>query len=165
MPNSPDTLPVLLAGFAFMAWSIASDSMVLGLSDLAWLRFLQPKQNFLNHLATIIWSIGNLSVWLSNETMCQCPNYHNTTNHSRYFWWLELIQSHVYVYIHHKQARTIKILQNIWLALVIEVSLIGQKIIYIWWTGGGAYGVMVIIIGNKHGTMSSNTGWGCLHFT
>ena len=30
---------------------------------------------------------------------------------------------------------------------------------------GGARGVMVIIVGNGHGDMSSNPGWDWLHFT
>ena len=35
MLNSPDTLPVLVAGFASMAWSTALGSPLLGLPDLA----------------------------------------------------------------------------------------------------------------------------------
>ena len=42
--NLPDTLHMLLAGFADMAWIIALESMVVGLPDLAWLSsFLPPK--------------------------------------------------------------------------------------------------------------------------
>ena len=41
--------------FASMAWSIASEYMVLGLHYLAWsLKFLQPKQNFLILLVTVL---------------------------------------------------------------------------------------------------------------
>ena len=59
MPSSPDTLWVLLARFVSMAWSTTSEFTVWGLPDLAWLlRFLQPKQNFLNCLITLInWTI------------------------------------------------------------------------------------------------------------
>ena len=35
MLNSPDTLQVLLSGFAVMAWSMALESILLGLFDLA----------------------------------------------------------------------------------------------------------------------------------
>ena len=31
--------------------------------------------------------------------------------------------------------------------------------------GGGARGVMVIVVGNEHGGTSSNPGWDWLHFT
>ena len=37
----------------------------------------------------------------------------------------------------------------------------GERNIY----NGGAHGVMVIVIGNGHGNMSSNPGWDWLHFT
>ena len=45
MLNLPDTLWVLLSGFASMAWSTASESMVLDLPDLDWSRakFLEPS--------------------------------------------------------------------------------------------------------------------------
>ena len=50
MLNLPDTLWVILAGFVLMAWSRASESMVLRLSDLSWSRsscnqvkFLEPS--------------------------------------------------------------------------------------------------------------------------
>ena len=51
--SSPDILQVLLAGFTTMTWCTALESTVFGLFNLAWLsRFLQPKQNYLNHLVT-----------------------------------------------------------------------------------------------------------------
>ena len=57
MSSSPDTLKVLLAGFVLIVWSMTLESMLFGLSDLAWLsRFLKPKKNFLNHLVTVLWS-------------------------------------------------------------------------------------------------------------
>ena len=50
-------ISVLLAGFASMAWSTVTESMVLGSAYLAWsLRFFQPELNFLNSLVTILWS-------------------------------------------------------------------------------------------------------------
>ena len=43
MTNLPDTLQVLLAEFASMAWSKILESMILGLPDFAWLlKFSQP---------------------------------------------------------------------------------------------------------------------------
>ena len=46
MPSSTDTLRMLLAQFV----SVASDSTVLGLLDLAWLlRLVKTEWNFLNH--------------------------------------------------------------------------------------------------------------------
>ena len=46
-----DMLWMLLAGNTSMAWGTALESTVLGLPDLNWsLKFLQPEQNFLNHL-------------------------------------------------------------------------------------------------------------------
>ena len=57
MPSLSDTLWMLLAGFASMAWSMASEPLVLGLPFLALsLRFLQTNQNIVNHLFTILWS-------------------------------------------------------------------------------------------------------------
>ena len=54
MLSSPDTPQVLLDGLACMALSTATESIVLGLPDLAWATmFLQPAQNFLNHLITV----------------------------------------------------------------------------------------------------------------
>ena len=50
MSNSPDTLQVLLIG-------LASESMILGLPDLAWSsRLLQAEGNFFNRLVTGLWS-------------------------------------------------------------------------------------------------------------
>ena len=44
MLSLPDTLWELLAGFASMAWSTASESTDLDIPDLSWLlRFLQAK--------------------------------------------------------------------------------------------------------------------------
>ena len=49
----PDTLWLLLARFT----SIASESIVLGLPDLAWsLRLFQSEKNFLNQLVTVLQS-------------------------------------------------------------------------------------------------------------
>ena len=40
-----------------MAWSVASESMILGLPDLVLaLKFLQPEWNFLDNLFTVQWS-------------------------------------------------------------------------------------------------------------
>ena len=48
---------LILIRFASMAWSPASDPMILDLPDLVCLsRFLQPKQNISNHLVTVLWS-------------------------------------------------------------------------------------------------------------
>ena len=57
MPNSPDTLLVLLAEFASVDWSTALESTVFGQPDMVWApSFLQPKQNFTNHLwSTTAW--------------------------------------------------------------------------------------------------------------
>ena len=45
-------LLMLLVRFVYIAWSAATASTVL---ELAWsLRFLQPEQNFFNHLVTVI---------------------------------------------------------------------------------------------------------------
>ena len=58
MLSSPDTLHVLIARFAYMAWSTASESTVLGLADLVRSsRFFQPVRNFLNHQVTVLWII------------------------------------------------------------------------------------------------------------
>ena len=40
----------------------------------------------------------------------------------------------------------------------------GRKGLYVFILGG-ACGVMVIVVGNGHGDMSSNPGRDCLHFT
>ena len=57
----PDTLKMLLTGFASMARYIAMESTLLGLPDLAWLlSFLQLKQNFLNHHILVLWSTAFL---------------------------------------------------------------------------------------------------------
>ena len=45
-----------MTGFAFMAWSTASESTVLDLPDLIWSsRFLPSAWNFFNHLLTVLW--------------------------------------------------------------------------------------------------------------
>ena len=53
------SLSVLLSGFVFMAWSMAMESIVLGLPNFALMsRFLQLEQNSLNYLVSvtvIIW--------------------------------------------------------------------------------------------------------------
>ena len=60
MPSSPDTLRVILARFASVIWSTASESTVLGLPKLAWLlRILQFQWNFFGHLAVVQWSTLN----------------------------------------------------------------------------------------------------------
>ena len=57
IPNSSDTFQGLFMEFALMAWRTALESMILGLSDLAWSSgFLQPEQNFLNHLLNVLLS-------------------------------------------------------------------------------------------------------------
>ena len=54
MPNSPDTLRVLLAGVASMTRSTASKYTFLAQPGITLeLRLLQPEQNFLNHLVTV----------------------------------------------------------------------------------------------------------------
>ena len=123
---SRDTLQVLLAGFASMVWNTASKFIVLGSLDIVWLlKFWQPEQNFLYHLAIALWStilspfeqqmllvasmalqpssnlycisswIRLLYVHLSSFqithrmkqcTICKHTNYHDTTNHSNYFY-------------------------------------------------------------------------------
>ena len=56
MLSLPDIFWVLRAGFASLALSMAFESILLGLTDLAWsLKFVQPKQNFLNRLVTVPW--------------------------------------------------------------------------------------------------------------
>ena len=51
MPNSLGTPRELFAGISTVDWSTASESSVLNLPDLWWSsRFLQPEQNFWNHL-------------------------------------------------------------------------------------------------------------------
>ena len=55
MSSTPDTLRVLLSSFFSMAWCKDSESMVSGLTDLVWPpKFLRSKQNFFNHLVTVI---------------------------------------------------------------------------------------------------------------
>ena len=34
-----------------------------------------------------------------------------------------------------------------------------------YWFNGGAHGAMVIVVGNEHSDLSSNSGRDCLHFT
>ncbi len=106
-----------LAGFASLSWTTALKSMVLGQPNLAeLLKFLQPKQNFLNHFGTALWSavlvFGYLCIVMAQFefvvhlcdfqitpgvkqcTICQCINYHGTIHHSGYFLsWLELLWS------------------------------------------------------------------------
>ena len=46
----------------------------------------------------------------------------------------------------------------LWGAIVIDKN-------YLYWlTLGDTHGVMVTIVGNGHGNLSSNPGWGYLHF-
>ena len=47
----------------------------------------------------------------------------------------------------------------------IEIILTCKKSILTDNRRGGARGVMVIVVGNRHGDMSSNPGWDWLHFT
>ena len=70
MLSLTDTLWVLLNRFVFVTKNIDFKSMVLGLHDLTWLRFLQPKQNF-------------RTIWLLNSDW---PNPHFLNN--KCFWLL-----------------------------------------------------------------------------
>ena len=55
MLSSLDNLPLVLAGFASKAWSIISESTVLGLPKLPLpLSFLQSERNFFNYLVTLL---------------------------------------------------------------------------------------------------------------
>ena len=57
MLSWPHTLQRLLARFTSMVWSKASESIFLILLDFSWSSwFLKPKQNLLNHLATVLGS-------------------------------------------------------------------------------------------------------------
>ena len=69
------------------------------------------------------------------------------------------------------------ILSNIWTLFAISISYNGNSYTTCmygererercaWYNSyfGGARGVMVIIVGNGHGDMSSNPGWDWLHF-
>ena len=62
-----------LTKFASISWSMASESIVSGLPDPAWLlRFLKPKQDFLNHLVTVLGLV--LPSLLHNKYFCLlCP--------------------------------------------------------------------------------------------
>ena len=51
MPNSPDTLRMLITRFASIIWSTASESSFK--PTWPW-RLLQPKQNFLNHMVNYV---------------------------------------------------------------------------------------------------------------
>ena len=56
IPSSSDTLKVLVIGFTSMAWCTASESLDLDIPNVAWSsKFLQPEQNFLNNLVTVLW--------------------------------------------------------------------------------------------------------------
>ena len=79
MPNSPDTLQVLLTGFAFMGWSMTLESMVLGLPDFTWsLRFLQPEK-ILWIICLLYWNL--LCLHLSYNNIFSCLNFWDET------WW------------------------------------------------------------------------------
>ena len=55
MPNLSDTLQTLVARFISISRRIVLESMLLDLSELAWLsKFQQPEQNFLDHQLTIL---------------------------------------------------------------------------------------------------------------
>ena len=137
--SSPDILSVLLIGFASMAWSTALESTVLGLLVLAWwLRFFQPKQNFLNCLVTfctinvfscfynLVWTckayvpkldyVTCSSVQFVNHSVNvsahQLPLYYKPQQVPFTAW-----TASVTWYAHHKLAWS-KILQNFWLTLV-----------------------------------------------
>ena len=57
MSSSPDTLLVVLIGFASLALSMISEFTFLGVPNLAWSsRFWQCEQNFLNYLVILLWS-------------------------------------------------------------------------------------------------------------
>ena len=56
---SPDTLPMLLVGFASISWSTASESTFLGLHGLAWsTKSLQLEKNFFSYLVTVGWLVS-----------------------------------------------------------------------------------------------------------
>ena len=75
MLTLPDTLQVQLAVFVFMAWSTVSESMFLELVDFAWLlRFLQPKQNILNYLLTVLWLTALSSFAQQMFLVALCPS-------------------------------------------------------------------------------------------
>ena len=108
MPSLSVTLQV--ARFIPMTWSMASGSIVFGLTNLACMsRFLQPEQNFFNHMVTVrfiqMFLIASVALWqiylwgfqithgVKGCTTCQPTNYHDTTNHRRYLPQLELLHS------------------------------------------------------------------------
>ena len=51
MPRLHETLQLLFVGFASVAWIMASPSMKF---QMIWPSFWQLKQNFLNHLVTVL---------------------------------------------------------------------------------------------------------------
>ena len=68
IPSSPDTLRLLLVGFASVARSTASESTVLALSARL-SNFFQPKQNFFNCLVIVLWLCGTLYIIDSPSTI------------------------------------------------------------------------------------------------
>ena len=87
-------------------------------------QFLLVKHKLLNET---MWHINLCSFQITYDakkcTRCQYTNYHNTTNHSWYLPWLELLWSHD---IHTTNKTCTKILQNFW---VLFVSLV-QKVCF-----------------------------------
>ena len=108
--------------FAFLVWSRTLETRILGLIYRAWSsRFLQRKQNFFNHQLCLTFCATNVldSIYsvlaqfglikpkflhcpficktFKSHTqwsnMCQHINFNDTTNHSGYQPWLELLQS------------------------------------------------------------------------
>ena len=72
MPSLPDTPWVLLAGFASVAWSTAMESILWG--------FSQTKQNFLNHLITVLGlttSFTQQCFWLLSQCYGSVKTYHH----------------------------------------------------------------------------------------
>ena len=70
MPNLPNTLRMLLARFAFMAWSKTLESTILGLPELSWLSRsfqLKEKLQYCNQLHILL---SQKCFWL----LLQCLN-------------------------------------------------------------------------------------------
>ena len=77
--------------FASMAWSIALEFIVLGPTDLAWLlRFLQPKQNFLNLLFTVFWSIAPSLFCITNIFGCFYASVMTRSELVKHKFWIKL---------------------------------------------------------------------------
>ena len=78
MQTSPDTLWMLLDGFASTAWNMALESLVLGLPNFARSsRFLQPKWGFLKHLASVPWSTAQRMFLFTSATLWPSSNLYS----------------------------------------------------------------------------------------